>query len=123
MTRPPYIVDGVDFTDYVNRGQYSVGYVYREGSNAALRLSGLQPRDLLAIKTRVSVTVNDQQGPQLAALLTAVLKNYVQLTYFEPKDNAVRTATFIPTVEEVSIPLVPGSVRWGKGFRITMEEE
>ena len=77
MTRPPYIVDGLDFTDYVNRWQYSVGYVYREGSNAALRLSGLQPRDLLAIKTRVSVTVNDQQGPQLAALLTAVL---VQLT-------------------------------------------
>ena len=55
-------------------------------------------------------------------LLTAVLKNYVQLTYFEPKDNAVRTATFMPTVEEVSIPPVPGSVRWGKGFRITMEE-
>ena len=77
MTRPPYIVDGLDFTDYVNRWQYSVGYVYREGSNAALRLSGLQPRDLRAIKTRVSVTVNDQQGPQLAALLTAVL---VQLT-------------------------------------------
>ena len=59
---------------------------------------------------------------KLAALLTAVLKNYVQLTYFEPKDNAVRTATFMPTVEEVSIPPVPGSVRWGKGFRITMEE-
>ena len=39
MTRLPYIVDGVDFTDYVNRWQYSVGYVYREGSNAALRLS------------------------------------------------------------------------------------
>ena len=122
MTRPPYIVDGVDFTDYVNRWQYSVGYVYREGSNAALRLSGLQPRDLLAIKTRVSVTVNAQQGPDLGAVLTAVLKNYVQLTYFEPKDNAVRTATFMPAVEEVSIPPVPGSVRWGKGFRITMEE-
>ena len=28
----------------------------------------------------------------------------------------------MPTVEEVSIPPVPGSVRWGKGFRITMEE-
>ena len=123
MERLPYIVDGTDFTAYVNRWLYSVGYVYREGSNAALRLSGLQPRDLLAIKTRVTVTVNDQQGPQLAALLTAVLKNYVQLTYFEPKDNAVRTATFMPTVEEVSIPPVPGSVRWGKGFRITMEEE
>lgn len=123
MTKPPYIVDGVDFTAYVNRWQYSVGYVYREGSNASLRLSGLQPRDLLAIKTRVSVTVNDQQGPRLAALLTAVLKNYVQLTYFEPKDNAARTATFKPTVEEVSIPPVPGSVRWGKGFRIVMEEE
>lgn len=123
MTKPPYIVDGVDFTAYVNRWQYSVGYVYREGSNASLRLSGLQPRDLLAIKARVSVTVNDQQGPQLAALLTAVLKNYVQLTYFEPKDNSARTATFKPTVEEVSIPPVPGSVRWGKGFRIVMEEE
>ena len=123
MTKPPYIVDGVDFTAYVNRWQYSVGYVYREGSNASLRLSGLQPRDLLAIKTRVSVTVNDQQGPRLAALLTAVLKNYVQLTYFEPKDNAARTATFKPTVEEVSIPPVPGSIRWGKGFRIVMEEE
>ena len=76
MTRPPYIVDGVDFTDYVNRWQYSVGYVYREGSNAALRLSGLQPRDLLAIKTRVSVTVNDQQGPQLAALLADAPEGY-----------------------------------------------
>lgn len=123
MTRLPYIVDGTDFSAYVNRWQYSVSYVYREGSNTTLRLSGLQPRDLLAIKTRVSVTVNDQQGAQLAALLSTVLKNRVQLTYFEPKDNAPRTAYFLPTVSEVSIPPVPGSTRWGKGFQITMEEE
>lgn len=123
MDRLPFIVDGADFSSHVNRWQYSVGYVYREGPNAKLRLSGAQPRDLLAIKSRVSVTVNDQQGQDLAALLTAVLKNYVTLTYFEPRLNDARTATFRPTVDEVSIPPIPGSTRWGKGFRITMEEK
>ena len=82
--------------------------------------------DPLAFTTAVNtlaVAIAQNLSEDELALLTAVLKNYVQLTYFEPKDNAVRTATFMPTVEEVSIPPVPGSVRWGKGFRITMEEK
>lgn len=123
MERLPYIVDGTDFTAYVNRWQYSVGFDFREGSNGGLMLDGSIYRDLLAIKARVSVTVNDQRGPELSALLAAVLKNDVQLTYFDPKANAERTGTFKPTVEEVSLPPVPGSTRWGKGFRITMEEK
>lgn len=123
MARLPYIVDGVDFTTYVNRWQYAVSYDFREGKNGGLMLDGSNPRDLLAIKARVSVTVNDRRGPELAALLGAVLKNEVQLTYFEPRVNDECTATFKPTVEEVQLPPVPGTVRWGKGFRITMEEK
>ena len=122
MTRPPYIVDGVDFTDYVNRWQYAVSYVFREGRNGGLMLDGSEPRDLLAIKARVSVTVNDQPGPELAALLAAVLKNEVQLHYYDPWIYADRTSTFKPTVEEVQLTPAPGSIRYGKGFRIIMEE-
>lgn len=122
MVKPPYIVDGVDFTAYVNRWQYAVSYVFREGRNGGLMLDGSEPRDLLAIKARVSVTVNDQPGPELAALLAAVLKNEVQLQYYDPKTNANRTSTFKPTVEEVQLTPAPGSSRYGKGFRITMEE-
>lgn len=122
MERLSYIVDGVDFSAYVNRWQYAVRYDYREGKNGGLMLDGSYLRDLLAIKRVVSVTLNDRSGPQLSAFLSAVLKNEVQLTYFEPADNADRTATFHPTVEEIQIPPVPGSTRWGKGFRVTMEE-
>lgn len=122
MERLPYIVDGVDFSAYVNRWQYTVGFDFREGSNGGLMLDGALTRDLLAIKARVTVTVNDQRGPELAALLTAVLKNEVSLQFFDPRANETRTGTFKPTVEAVSIPPVPGSSRWGKGFQITMEE-
>ena len=122
MERPPYIVDGVDFSAYVNRWQYAVGYDFREGKNGGLMLDGSEPRDLLAIKARVSVTVNDQPGAELAALLTAVLKNEVTLQYYDPQTNGTRTGTFKPTVEEVQIPPVPGSSRYGKEFSIIMEE-
>ena len=118
MERPPYIVDGVDFSAYVNRWQYAVGYDFREGKNGGLMLDGSEPRDLLAIKARVSVTVNDQPGAELAALLSTVLT----LQYYDPQTNGTRTGTFKPTVEEVQIPPVPGSSRYGKGFSIIMEE-
>ena len=62
MERPPYIVDGVDFSAYVNRWQYAVGYDFREGKNGGLMLDGSEPRDLLAIKARVSVTVRHGAG-------------------------------------------------------------
>ena len=41
MTRPPYIVDGVDFSDYL----------HHKSSDDTLRLSGSQSLDRLVIKT------------------------------------------------------------------------
>lgn len=122
MTRLPFTVDGVDFSARINRFAYSVGYEKREGSLGGMMLDGTETVDVRAYKAVVTVSTNGMQSEELAQLLTALLKPYVQLQFFDTRINDTRTATFIPDVSPAPLGFVASDRKVFDTFQITLRE-
>lgn len=122
MTRLPFVVDNVDFSAKINRFSYAVGYEKREGSNGGLMLDGSETVDILAFKAVVTVSTNGMRSEELAQLLTALLKPYVQLQFFDTRINAARIATFIPDVSAAPLGFVASDRKVFDTFQITLRE-
>ena len=122
MTRLPFVVDNVDFSAKINRFSYAVGYEKREGSNGGLMLDGSETVDILAFKAVVTVSTNGMRSEELAQLLTALLKPYVQLLFFDTRINDTRTATFIPDVSAAPLGFAAPDRKIFDTFQITLRE-
>lgn len=122
MTRLPFTVDGVDFSARINRFAYSVGYEKREGSLGGMMLDGTETVDVRAYKAVVTVSTNGMRSEELAQLLTALLKPYVQLQFFDTRINDTRTATFIPDVSPAPLGFVASGRKVFDTFQITLRE-
>lgn len=122
MARLPFAVDGVDFAKRINKFVYSVGYEKREGTNGGMMLDGSETVDILAYKAVVSVDTNAMEAAELSALVTALLKPYVQLTYWDTRSNAPRTAEFIPDVSAAPLGFVTQDRKIFDAFTITLRE-
>lgn len=122
MTRLPFVVDNVDFSAKINRFSYAVGYEKREGSNGGLMLDGSETVDILAFKAVVTVSTNGMRSEELAQLLTALLKPYVQLQFFDTRINDTRTATFIPDVSAAPLGFAAPDRKIFDTFQITLRE-
>lgn len=122
MTRLPFVVDDVDFSAKINRFSYAVGYEKREGSNGGLMLDGSETVDILAFKAVVTVSTNGMRSEELAQLLTALLKPYVQLQFFDTRINDTRTATFIPDVSAAPLGFAAPDRKIFDTFQITLRE-
>lgn len=122
MTRLPFTVDGVDFSARINRFAYSVGYEKREGSLGGMMLDGTETVDVRAYKAVVTVSTNGMRSEELAQLLTALLKPYVQLQFFDTRINDTRTATFIPDVSPAPLGFVASGHKVFDTFQITLRE-
>ena len=120
MSKLPYKVDGVDFTDLVHKYGYSVVYERIHGENDFVYLDGNEEDDILQIKPVVTVRLNDAPDAQATAFLAAVCKNKVSLTYYDPRAGAVLTRDALPTVSEVALLLEDGGTHWWKGWTVTM---
>lgn len=119
MTKLPYKVDAVDFTDLVHKYGYTVTYERVRGENDFVYLNGNEEEDVLQIKPVVAVRINDVPTGELSTFLAAVLKPTVRLTYYDPAHGEI-TRTALPTVEAVSLLLDDGTTRWWSGFTVTM---
>ena len=122
MTRLPFVVDNVDFSAKINRFSYAVGYEKREGSNGGLMLDGSETVDILAFKAVVTVSTNGMRSEELAQLLAALLKPYVQLQFFDTRINDTRTATFIPDVSAAPLGFAAPDRKVFDTFQITLRE-
>ena len=122
MTRLPFTVDGVDFSARINRFAYSVGYEKREGSLGGMMLDGTETVDVRAYKAVDTVSTNGMRSEELAQLLTALLKPYVQLQFFDTRINDTRTATFIPYVSPAPLGFVASDRKVFDTFQITLRE-
>lgn len=121
--RLPFTIDGVDFSAVINKYGYSVRPVRREGSNGGMMQDGSRRVDLLDYKAGVSVASNDMDPADAARLNSALRKEYVWVTYWDPTVNAVRTAEFIPDISASEIAaVVKGVVQWIRPVAIYLEE-
>ena len=112
----------MDFSARINRFAYSVGYEKREGSLGGMMLDGTETVDVRAYKAVVTVSTNGMRSEELAQLLTALLKPYVQLQFFDTRINDTRTATFIPDVSAAPLGFVASDRKVFDTFQITLRE-
>lgn len=122
MTRLPFTVDGVDFSARINRFAYSVGYEKREGNLGGMMLDGTETVDVRAYKAVVTVSTNGMTSDELAMLLMALLKPYVQLLFFDTRINATRTAEFIPDVSTAPLGFATTDRKVFDTFGISLRE-
>jgi len=122
--RLPIVIESVNFEAYANKYEYSVSYTKREGANSGTMLDGSRVYDLLAYKAVIELELNALTSAQLSAVLTACMKQYVTVTFFDTLTNAQRTATFIPDVGTQSYAFDRHSLYYFKdGIKIKLEEK
>lgn len=119
------IIGNTNFTSLAKRlGGYTVSYQKREGPLSGYMQDGSKTFDLLAWKAVVTWELIGLRTQELAQVLNAVMNNYVQVTYFDPKTNANRTATFIPDIGDLNVAFQRNNATfWKDGITITMEEK
>ena len=119
------IIDGVDFSADFNKYGSSVRYDPREGENGDMMLDGSMMVDILAWKAVLTLPCNDLTGDRLSALLQATLKAEISVTFWDPRLNEQRTATFIrPELSDQTLTLQTSKgVRWYSGMTLTLTEK
>ena len=118
------IIDGNNFTAYAKKSKgYRVTYKKREGVNSGIMQDGSKVYDLLAYKAVLEWDLIGLTSAQISQIMTACLKQYVTVTFFDPKINADRTASMIPDVGEATAAFQRnGGTFWEDGITIEMEE-
>ena len=81
--RATLIIDGVDFSSFVNKYVYSVEYIKREGQNGGVMLDGSITVDVLARKAVITVETNGSWDTQLSDFLAALDNDTVVVEYTE----------------------------------------
>lgn len=117
------VIDGQDFSDFINRYNYGVEYVARDGGRGGMMQDGSMTVDILAWKAVYTLGCNDATGERLAKLQAACLKSYVTATVYDPATGADRTATFIPNLSPATTKLFSGNVVWFGGMVLTLTEK
>lgn len=121
--RLPFVVDGVNLTNYANKYEYSIDHGKREGPNSGTMMDGSKVEDVLKRPAIITWDLNDCDSTTLSMLLGHFLRDTVEVTYFETATNAERTATFIPTVSPSHIGILRAGKCWFKGTGVVLEEQ
>ena len=121
--RLPLIIEGIDCTNTANKNNYAVGYIPIHGSNGGVTLDGSTTVDILAYKCVLTLDLNTMTGAQLSALLSAILKPYVTVTYWDTLTNETRTSSFMPGMGSSLFAFGDNDVkRFNSGTTLTLTE-
>ena len=123
MERLTYKINGVDYTNAVQRYGMSTTYQKREGSNGGMMLDGSMTVDVIAYKAVLTIPMNPMLASEQAALISEVTTDYVNVYYFDVKTGGYRTAIFIPDIGTTSaVILRDGENKYFSGLVLTLTE-
>jgi len=123
MNRLPLIINGIDFTNKINKYNYSVSYKKVTGTNGGTMQNGDETVDQLGVRAVVRVGTNGMRSEDLAKLLKELTETYVMVTFFDTRINDTRSAIFIPTVGESPVAAYQNNqLIWFGETTVTLEE-
>lgn len=100
MNRLPIVINGIDFTNKINKYSYSVKYKKVTGPNGGTMQNGDETVDQLGVKPVIRFGTNGMKSEDLAILLKELTETYVMVKFFDTRINDTRRAIFIPTIGE-----------------------
>ncbi|MFW5669498.1 MAG: hypothetical protein ACOCM4_09675 [Acetivibrio ethanolgignens] len=107
--RPTFKLNGNDYSFKINKHSLSISYTPVEGPNSGTMLDGTKVIDLMGYRTIININTNAMNQEDINAILAELLNPYVEVTYYDPKDKAERTSTFIPQVGSIPVAMYKGS--------------
>ena len=90
-------LNGIDYTEAFTPTGYTVSYKKIRGKNSGYMMDGSYTDDVLAIKAIVTCICMPTTEALLSQLLLAVSATYVDVYFFDPRQNSYRTAQMIPS--------------------------
>lgn len=121
--RLPLVINAVDFSEFVNRTGYTVGYENRLGPNGGFMTDGTETVDLRSRKAVIQWTLNDLTSDKLALLMDVCSEAAVAVKFFDPKINATRSGMFTPSISAGRCNNITADRIWFVGQILTLREK
>lgn len=87
-------INGVDITPYVAFGGIKWQRNDVDGWDAGRTMSGLMMRQRISTKIRLDIKCRPLKTSEMSIVLSAIMPEYVTVTYTDPQLGSNRTATF-----------------------------
>lgn len=85
------VIDGVDITPCIAYGGYQWQRSDIDDSDTGRDLAGLLRRGRVATKRRLDITCKPLKSPELSIVLTAIMPEFVNVTYYDPQEGKMST--------------------------------
>lgn len=86
-------VNGVDMVPYVAYGGFKWQRSDIDGSDSGRDLTGRLRRNRVATKVRLDITCRLLKSEEVHKVLSAILPEYVSVTYYDPQEGGVVSKT------------------------------
>ena len=106
QARIPLIINGIDFSEAMNRTGYSLEYEERSGNNAFLSLAGTYDYDILALVPVINWPMNALWLYELDRVRSAALSSTFVPVYYRDLAGSIRFGYFHATFGRFETPLV-----------------
>lgn len=93
-------IDRKDFTDIVQT--YKTGYEVLLSEKSGRNARGKNVVDIVARKTKLSVTFKPMAAPRMKEFLAAIQPYVVNITYWDPKTDALKTINIYTGTPEIT---------------------
>lgn len=117
-------IDGVDIVPFIAYGGLKWQRSDVDGDGAGRDLSGEMRRNRVATKVRLDVTCRLLKASELSTVLTAIMPEYMSVTYYDPQVGGVVTKTMYANNHPASYQIKhPDGTEWWSGVTFPLIEK
>ena len=118
------VIDGIDITPYIAYGGYQWQRSDIDDSDTGRDLAGLLRRGRVATKRRLDITCRLLRSPELSIVLTAIMPEFVNVTYYDPQEGKMSTRIMYSNNTPATYALKkPDGTVWWSGVTFPLIEQ
>lgn len=117
-------INGTDIVPYIAYGGFKWQRSDVDGPGAGRDLTGDLRRNRVATKRRLDITCCPLKGPEVSLILSLIMPEWVEVTYYDPQQGAVITKTMYSNNNPASFQIMkPDGTEWWSGITFPLIEK
>lgn len=118
------MINGVDIVPYIAYGGFKWQRSDVDGPDAGRDLSGDLRRNRVATKRRLDITCRILRAREVSLVLSLIMPEWVQVTYYDPQMGGVITKTMYSNNHPASFQIKhPDGTEWWSGVTFPLIEK